>query len=247
MSDSSRRFTDREVALVLRRASEIDEVSDARSGPAGGLSLGDLSEIAAEVGISQDALRRAVSTLDQRGVSRGLLEGAPLVRRAVHAIPRELEESEIAALMRQVDATAEGAGTVSEALGSVRWAAADRFVGTQVTVTPGGGQTSIDVMEKTPARLRRVVHFLPIAWSLVGALPLMETTVGVLPTLAIGGAALVAGAALGRAAFSLLSSRSEARVKRLAADLAAVGGGPAAAPRKLDESPSGQEPPAAER
>ncbi|MEM7417658.1 MAG: hypothetical protein AAF389_19375 [Gemmatimonadota bacterium] len=238
MSDSSRRFTDREVALVLKRASEIDEVSEARSGPAGGLSLSDLSEIAAEVGISKEALQRAVSTLERGGPSRSVLEGAPLVRRAVHAVPRALGESDIAELMRHVDARAEGAGTVTEALGSVRWAAADRFVGTQVTVTPKGGQTSIDVMEKTPARLRRVVHFLPVAWSLIGALPLMEATPGVLPTIAIGAAALVAGTAVGRAAFSLLSNRSEARVKRLAADLADAANRASEGAQVLESGPS---------
>ena len=48
MSEGSRRFTDREVALVLKRASEIDEAEVA--GAASGLSLHDLTEIAGEVG-----------------------------------------------------------------------------------------------------------------------------------------------------------------------------------------------------
>src|SRR5690606_27722163 len=56
--DESRRFTDREVALILRRAAEIDE----REGhdASGSLSWGDLRGIAAEVGISPDAVDRAV-------------------------------------------------------------------------------------------------------------------------------------------------------------------------------------------
>ena len=62
MSDESRRFTDREVALVLKRASEFDDSSEV--GPATGLSKGDLTEIAAEVGISPAAIDRAVATLD---------------------------------------------------------------------------------------------------------------------------------------------------------------------------------------
>lgn len=225
MSDDSRRFTDREVALVLKRASEIEEVSDAREGAAGALSLGDLKEIASEVGISAEALRQAVATLDTP--SRGLgglgsaLEGAPLVRRAVHAVPRELNEADIADLMRRVDVASDSAGTVSEALGAVRWSASDRFMGTQVTVTPRDDQTTIEVAEKTPARLRRIMHFLPMAWSLVGALPVMQSGSG-LTTIAAGGLALLFGATVGRGAFSLLSSRSDRRVRALAAELAAA-------------------------
>ena len=47
MSEQSRRFTDQEVAIILRQASELDE--DGGSGPAGGLSISDLEEIAQEV------------------------------------------------------------------------------------------------------------------------------------------------------------------------------------------------------
>lgn len=230
MTDGSRRFTDREVALVLKRASEIDEISDARSDGPGGLSLDDLGQIAAEVGISPAALSEAVAALDRRGAGGGAFEGAPLVRRAVHAVPGEVDESGVAELIRQVDASAEGAGSVTEALGSVRWSASDRFVGTQVTITPKDGQTTIEVTEKTPARLRRVVHFVPMAWGMIGALPLIESTPGLLPSLALGGLGLVAGGLLGRAAFTLLSRSSERRVRGLAAALAESAAG---APRAL--------------
>ena len=237
-SDGSRRFTDREVALVLKRASEIDERSDARSG-SGGLSLNDLTEIAAEVGISNDALRRAVATLDQRRAGASPWEGAPLVRRAVRAVPGELGEADVAELMRRVDASAEGAGSITEALGSVRWSASDRFVGTQVTVTPRDGQTTIEVAEKTPARLRRVVHFIPAVWGLVGALPLLEATGGSLPTIAAGGLAVLLGGAIGRGVFSFLSNRSERRVRALTAELAEVAA--AAAARSDEPDPEAEE------
>jgi len=49
-SDGSRRFTDREVATLLRKASEIEE-SEGSPG-SGGLSMDDLQEIAREVGIA---------------------------------------------------------------------------------------------------------------------------------------------------------------------------------------------------
>ena len=74
-SDGSRRFTDREVAMVLRKASEIEE----REGSAGsgGLSLEDLQEIAREVGIAPEAIAKAVDGLDTGRVRTHLLAGAP--------------------------------------------------------------------------------------------------------------------------------------------------------------------------
>ena len=63
---STRRFTDREVALVLRAATEIDESEGSGTG-AGGISLDDLREIAREVGISGPAIERAVAQLDRGG------------------------------------------------------------------------------------------------------------------------------------------------------------------------------------
>jgi len=88
MADSSRRFTDREVALILRRASEIDE-REGRYGE-GALSQADLREIAAEVGISPNAVDRAVAAMSDRRAPSTLL-GAPLVRRTVHDVPEELD------------------------------------------------------------------------------------------------------------------------------------------------------------
>lgn len=63
--DNSKRFTDREVALILKNAADLDEVQG--SGPTKGLSRSDLEEIAAEVGISVDSITQAI---DMIGVER---------------------------------------------------------------------------------------------------------------------------------------------------------------------------------
>jgi hypothetical protein len=75
MSEASRRFTDREVAMVLKKASEIDESGDA--GASGGLSLEDLTDIAGEVGISEVRRERTKSSSPRgrpRKRSTGVLE-----------------------------------------------------------------------------------------------------------------------------------------------------------------------------
>jgi len=216
--DNSRRYTDREIAVVLRRASEIEEAG----GPGGGgaLSRVDLEEIAREVGISQQAITRALAELEHRREPGSLALGAPRVRRAVRAVEGELNEDAMARLIRLVDERAEGNGVISEALGSVRWTSSERFGSTQVSITPEGGETTIQVVEKSAGRLKGALHGVPTGWGLIGA-------AGVVGTLGIAGAGaaliFVAGAGVGlgagRLAWNLISSRSARRVERLAGEL----------------------------
>ena len=222
MSEEGRRFTDREVALVLKQASELEE--ERGVGVQGGLSLDDLHEIAREVGISTRAIEQAVAALDRPHAVRAGLAGAPLVRKAVAAVPGRLSDEGIAGLVRVIDEHAASAGSVSEALGSVRWTTSDRFRSTAVSITPADDETSITVVEKTPPRLRRIFHFLPPAWTLMVAAP----SVGALQlpgaaSVAVLGAAVLVGAGVGRGAWNLLSRRSEARVRELTAAVTAEG------------------------
>lgn len=219
-SDQSRRFTDREVALVLRRASEIEDTQGTEG--AAGLSLEELQDIGREVGISADAIARAAASLGRSGVVPAALAGAPLVRKAVHAVQGRLNEEALGALIRHVDERADSAGSISQALGSVRWTASDRFRSMQVSITPAGAETRIQVVEKATPRFRHVVQLLPAAWGVMLAAPLAGALgtpgAGIVALLAAGG---LVGGAIGRGVWSLLSSQSEARVSRLAAELSA--------------------------
>lgn len=218
MSEQSRRFTDREVALVLKRATEIDDV-DGEGG--GGLSLADLKSIAAEVGISAGAIERAVAGMERGKPAGASLAGAPRVRKAVHAVPGTLDREAVARLVGLIDEHTDNAGAVSEALGSVRWTAADRMMSTRVSISPGESETRIEVVEKAEPRLRRIFHFLPMAWSLMLAAPLVGVFEASAPLGAgIALAAVLGGAGAGRLAWNTLSKFSERRVRRLAETLA---------------------------
>lgn len=218
-ADESRRFTDREVALVLRRASEIDESEGPGSGK--GLTLQDLRDIASEVGISPEAVTKAVASLDGTLGRDGSYLGAPLVQRAVRAVPIDLDPSSVAQLMRLVDERASGAGSVAEALGSVRWTSSASLRSTQVSVTPGPGETVIQVVEKSEPRTRVLLHAIPTFWggafgaALLG--PLGLAGAGAAGAIVLGAAA---GGATGRAIWNLVSRRSRKRVEELAAELA---------------------------
>lgn len=244
MSDGSRRFTDREVALVLKRATDLDEAESPEA--AGGLSLHDLREIAREVGISPAAIDRAVASLE-RGPRIGTsLAGAPRVRKAVRAFPSELDQDGIARLMRVVDDRADSTGSITEALGSVRWTGQDRFKSTRVSVTPKDGETTIEVVEKAEPKIRRVFHLLPPAWTLMLAPAVLEmvelSTAGMIGLVIL----LVAvGLGIGRAGWALLSAASKRRVGRLAESLALEAGdarGATGAPeaRRTTDAPGAQ-------
>jgi hypothetical protein len=218
--DSSRRYTDREVALVLRRASEIEET--AGPGGGGGLSRADLEGIAHEVGISGEAIARALLELDRRRRPGSLVAGAPRVHRAVRAVPGELDEEALVRLIRVADERAEGTGVISQALGSVRWTSSDRLQSTQVSITPGAGETTIQVVEKANARLKAALHGVPTGWGVIGAVAVVGT-LGIAGTGAVAVFAAGAGVGLGagRLVWNLIAARSARRVERLAADLSA--------------------------
>jgi hypothetical protein len=220
MSDRDRRFTDREVAAVLKKAAEIDE--GVGSASASGLAMSDLEDIAREVGISSDALSAAVARVEQGSIREPnrVISGAPASHKAVHAVQGELNEAALNQLLHLVDERMESAGAITEALGSVRWTSSDRFASTQVTLTPQDGETTIQVSEKLIPRWKRVLHGIPTAWGAIigmavagrGAVP--GETIAL--AIAIGA---VLGLGAGRVAWTFLSQRSEKRVQRLAADL----------------------------
>lgn len=217
--DRSRRYTDREVAVALRRASEIEEASG--PGVGGGLSRSDLEEIAREVGISREAMSRALAELDERRTPASALAGAPRVRRAVRGVPGELNEEAMERLVRLVDERAEGAGVISQALGSVRWTSPGRFQSTQVSISPADGETAIQVVEKSAARLKGALHGVPAAWGVIGAAAVVSSVgIAAAPAVLVFIAGAGVGAAAGRLAWNWVSGRSARRVERLAAELA---------------------------
>lgn len=216
--DSSRRYTDREVAVALRRASEIEEVVGA--GGEGGLSRADLEAIAREVGISREAMGRALAELDRRREPGSLVVGAPRARRAVRAVAGEVNEEAMERLVRLADERAEGAGVISQALGSVRWTSSERFRSTQVSITPSDGETTIQVVEKTAAHLKGAIHGVPAGWGVIGAVAVVGSLgIPAVPAALVFVAGAGVGAAAGRLAWNWISGRSARRVERLAAEL----------------------------
>jgi hypothetical protein len=218
MSQDDRRYTDREVALILKAAAELDQ-NRGTDAAARGLSRTDLEEIAREAGISTDSMRTAIARVGDRKPGGGLLAHAPRSQRAVRAVAGRLDEEAQKRLIRMVDDQATTPGTVTEALGSIRWTSRDRFRTRQVTLTPGDDETSIQVSETASSRMARITHLVPVgvglmlASSLSAVMPLLAMVVGV-----------VVGLGAGRFVWNQLARKSAQRVQDLASELAREAG-----------------------
>lgn len=186
------------------------------------MSVEDLQEIAAEVGIDPSVVSRAVEELDSRGglVPRSLL-GPPAVRRETRAVPAELTRDQLKELIRIMDQAIPSQGTVTEALDSVRWNSSNRTKGVLVAVEPGDGETILRVEEGYGAHIRHISHFVPMAYGLVGGMiPGLELGLGPLATIALAVLGTAVGYGVGDGIWRAISAGSARRVRSLAAKLA---------------------------
>ncbi len=198
---SERRYTDEEVARLLQRASDLDRESGGRA-LARGLSLGELREVAAEAGIDPDMVTQAAAELDHRARPDPgrLLLGGPGALRRTTSIPGSVDRDGLGRLVAVVDDVVPAQGTVGEALGTVRWTSANRFLSRQVVVQPGDAETMLRVEERYTDRVRFITHLLPAAYAAGGALaaagPLVSS--GAAMAAIAGGPASRAGEWVGR-------------------------------------------------
>jgi hypothetical protein len=163
--DADRRYADQEVALVLQRAAELEE-RRSDSTAARGLTLRELHEIAKEVGLSPDVIDEALAAIQAGARPRsGALLGAPLSSKLVRGVRGHLGEEALQRLLRVVEEHVEETGTVSEALGTVRWttiARGHKFDRTmQVSLSAKKEETQIQVVQRYPSGLRAILHFGP--------------------------------------------------------------------------------------
>ena len=71
-----RKFNDEEVALIIKRAAELQQTEQAQQDPGSALSLTEVEEIAREAGIDPKLIRRAAVGLDQPAQATGHRRGS---------------------------------------------------------------------------------------------------------------------------------------------------------------------------
>ncbi len=223
MATGERRYSDREVALILRRAAEMED-REGVAVTARGVSLQELEQIAQDVGLDPARIRRAALELQTR---RSLRESTPLgpapSRTAVVALDATVAGDALRDLVRVIDDEVDSPGTVTEALGAVRWTARDRFLTTQVAIAPAPEGTTVKVHERIDPRVRGLLHFVPGGWGAILGIAIAGSTgVAALPAVGVVAACALAGGAAGRGVWEILSERSRRRVDALAETLASA-------------------------
>jgi len=142
---SERRFTDEEVAIILREATEARGGSR-RDGDAGGLTLGQLEEIAGEVGMDPAQVRSAANRLVlHRSGQRLPFFGTPVAPAFERAIPGALPPGDLAELVTTIRRMLGRRGIGSSELGAFEWRAQGAMGGRYVSVLQGGGTVRLRV------------------------------------------------------------------------------------------------------
>lgn len=151
-SDLPRRYDERQVARILERATEIQRQEPARAA-GGGLSLGELEEIAIEAGIDPRHLRRAALELDTGEIERSLgarLAGEQLTLAFERLVPGELPEEGFERCVGVIQQHSREHGQPGLLGRTLTWRAetASKSRSMQVTVGVRRGETHIRVEER---------------------------------------------------------------------------------------------------
>ena len=145
--NNERRYTREEFALVLRLASDLEEGGEGTSdqpSPLGGLTLSQMREIAAEVGIDPAKVSRAAGILPSKkesGLIR-LLGGWPR-NRLEHTVPGRVPEKDLGRIIEVARRTLGVQGETREVLGSVEWNGSTSSTRVSVSASPREGETTL--------------------------------------------------------------------------------------------------------
>ncbi len=217
------RYSDQEVALVLRRAAELEE-QRGESGAARGLTQHELEGIAREVGFSAEAVRQALAELRVRGTPTRWL-GQPAGVRIACAVPGRLTRDAMQRFTQTLEDHVSATGTVTEALGTVRWTTitdgSRDFRMTQVAITPTDDETHLQVTSRISNRLRVVLQLVPVGWgAIIGVGVAGSNGLAAAATLALTLGGAVAGGAIGRWIWERIARSNRRRAERLTDSLA---------------------------
>lgn len=135
------RFNDEEVALILRRALEEDQ------GRGDGLTLGQLKEIAGEVGIDPVRVESAaLAVRAQRLQARVSGGGVGVSTRYEVELPGEVDAEDREDLLRLIRGAMGRQGVVTDEGGGVHWRARDFFGGRYFTIRSKDGRTRVEAL-----------------------------------------------------------------------------------------------------
>jgi hypothetical protein len=149
-----RRYGDKEVGLILKRAAELQQQGPSTAS-GGGLSLRELEEIAAEAGIDTSSLRRAAAELDagkaatHNEAAARFLGGPPTIRYE-RTLNGELSAESLERLVMPIQRAAESHGQAGVLGQTLTWQSksSDDLRSLQVIVASRNGRTRVSIEER---------------------------------------------------------------------------------------------------
>jgi hypothetical protein len=161
-----RRYSDRDIAFILKRAVELDDQKRLIE-PSQGVTLADLREIARDVGIDPSTVEQAATELDHdKSRSARALAADTAVVREMRSVPHRLDEQELREVLWAIDRALPEQGTLSEAVGELRWTSSNQFRSTQVAVRRDEDETVISV-EQSLSNAKGPLLGIPAIWGAV--------------------------------------------------------------------------------
>jgi len=145
-----RRYSEKEVGRLLRRATEMQRAEPTADNPEG-LTLAELQEIAQEAGIDPGMLQQAAVELETHGVPTFAtrVAGAPIEIRLERLIPGEFPAEDLDELIPLIQTATAGQGMASAVGGTLSWASRSESntSSQQVLITSKDGHTLIRIEE----------------------------------------------------------------------------------------------------
>jgi len=222
---SSRRYGEKESALILRRAVALQEASG--RGAARGLSLEDLRQIALEVGVEPSYVTEAArGVVEERGALARFL-GGPAQFQYITASAADVGDARDQAIIDEIRRFMGRHGVFRRAGDSLEWKAQDGFGGTFVTVSRVDGETRVRVIGVRTEAAIALFSLAGTAGLITAAILLKKTGLGdgplAIPTLVTTALATWAGA---RAIWSRISSGWTRRLRATAEAIGSLLGHP---------------------
>lgn len=222
------RYSDREIAKILKRATELQRAAPSLPDPLG-ITLDELEEIAREAGIDVAHLRQAAREV-RRGPDNTDLEtrllGAPLVARYEHEVEGELPVEAFDALVPILQAGTDGTGQASRVGRALTWTsgAGNNSRRLQVLIHAQDGKTLVRVEERSE-ETAAALHIGFGAGGLAPGLPIgmnAAAALGVVGGIAVGAAITAACWAIGRALYGISTRKRAGALEALFRDIIAT-------------------------
>jgi hypothetical protein len=146
--NDDRRYSDEEFALILRKASELQEGGARPQAARVGMSLEEIRSIAVEAGIDPEKVAKAASLLarsDQTGTVVRLF-GGPSSYHLEHTAKGEISQEDLGRLLDVIRKATRHQGRGEQVLDALEWKTLGEPSQIHVNVTPRDGETTIQII-----------------------------------------------------------------------------------------------------